>query len=102
MIDIQIYTPQSATKADREAIANFLFTHLEQYGDAKPDIMKAMDYSLSQEAGKGGFVLQASEDGKMLGAVVVNETGMKDYIPENILVYIAVHHEARGKGVAGL
>ncbi|MFT5917821.1 MAG: GNAT superfamily N-acetyltransferase [Flammeovirgaceae bacterium] len=99
MIDIQIYTPKSETKADREAIANFLFTHLEEYGDDKPDILKAMDYSLSSEPGKGGFVLTASEEGKMLGAVIVNETGMRDYIPENILVYIAVHHEARGKGV---
>ena len=24
---------------------------------------------------------------------------MKDYIPENILVYIAIHHKHRGKGI---
>ncbi|HAS45531.1 MAG TPA: GNAT family N-acetyltransferase, partial [Microscillaceae bacterium] len=30
-----------------------------------------------------------------------NETGMKDYIPENILVYIAVHQEYRGAGLGG-
>ena len=39
------------------------------------------------------------EDGKIIGAVVMNKTGMEGYIPENILVYIAVHEEARGKGV---
>ncbi|MBZ0243394.1 MAG: GNAT family N-acetyltransferase, partial [Bacteroidales bacterium] len=32
-------------------------------------------------------------------AVVVNRTGMEDYIPENILVYIAVDTSLRGKGI---
>lgn len=99
MIDISVFTPTSTDGYNQDAIADFLFTHLEQYGDARPDIIKAMEYSMSQEPGKGGFVVQAVEEGKMLGAVVVNETGMKDYIPENILVYIAVHHDTRGKGV---
>jgi GNAT superfamily N-acetyltransferase len=35
----------------------------------------------------------------MVGAVVVNETGMSGYIPENILVYIATHKDHRGKGI---
>jgi GNAT superfamily N-acetyltransferase len=35
----------------------------------------------------------------MVGAVVVNETGMDGYIPENILVYIATHRQQRGKGL---
>jgi len=30
---------------------------------------------------------------------VVNRTGMKDYIPENVLVYIATHKDHRGKGI---
>jgi ribosomal protein S18 acetylase RimI-like enzyme len=47
----------------------------------------------------GGFIVTAEEDGKMLGAVVMNKTGMKGYIPENILVYIAVHKDYRGKGL---
>jgi GNAT superfamily N-acetyltransferase len=29
----------------------------------------------------------------------MNKTGMKGYIPENILVYIAVHQDERGKGI---
>ena len=35
---------------------------------------------------------------EIMGATIVNKTGMADYIPENILVYIAVHENARGKG----
>ena len=34
-----------------------------------------------------------------MGAVVVNQTGMVDYIPENILVYIAIHNQHRGQGI---
>ena len=35
----------------------------------------------------------------MVGAVVVNKTGMQRYIPENILVYIATHNQYRGRGI---
>ncbi|WP_375559881.1 GNAT family N-acetyltransferase [Bernardetia sp. OM2101] len=86
-----------------ETINEFLFKHLEQYGDPKADIRKAMDYSLSKETGKGGYIFYAveNEEGKekIVGATVINETGMKDYIPENILVYIAVDGSQRGKGI---
>jgi hypothetical protein len=37
-------------------------------------------------------------ENEISGAVVVNQTGMKDYIPENILVYIATDKNHRGKG----
>ena len=35
---------------------------------------------------------------KIVGVVILNNTGMKDFIPENILVYIAVDGNHRGKG----
>ena len=41
----------------------------------------------------------AYDGGEIGGAVIVNETGMSEYIPENILVYIAVDKVHRGKGV---
>lgn len=41
----------------------------------------------------GGYV-----ENELVGAVVINKTGMEGYIPENILVYIAVNAEYRGKG----
>jgi ribosomal protein S18 acetylase RimI-like enzyme len=47
----------------------------------------------------GGFVLVAREENNILGSVVVNKTGMKGYIPENILVFIATHADHRGKGL---
>lgn len=83
-------------------ITQFLFTHLGKYGDPADDIRKAINYALSTEQGKGGRVLamrDEAKDNQIVGAVVLNETGMKDYIPENILVYIAVHEGYRGAGI---
>jgi ribosomal protein S18 acetylase RimI-like enzyme len=47
----------------------------------------------------GGSVLYIKDNGKIKGAVVMNKTKMKGYIPENTLVYIAVHKDLRGQGV---
>lgn len=103
-ISIKKLTPNSTFDTSLiETINEFLFKHLEQYGDPKADIRKAMEYSLSQETGKGGYIFYAveneGESDKIVGATVINETGMKDYIPENILVYIAVDGSQRGKGI---
>ena len=86
----------------RQQVAQFLFQHLEEYGDPITDIQSCLDYAES----RGGAVFTAWEDGEdgtsqLLGAVITNETGMSGFIPENILVYIAVDAAARGKGVGG-
>ncbi|MCH7409189.1 GNAT family N-acetyltransferase [Belliella sp. DSM 111904] len=88
-----------ATYLQKKEVADFLFTHLEQYGDPVNDIMKCLDYALDQAVDKGGFAVLARENNQIVGAVVVNKTGMSGYIPENILVYIAVDASQRGKGV---
>ncbi len=87
---------------EKKALVNFLFTNLQQYGDPVSDIEKAVDYALKEIPSFGGFILAAYLENEMLGVVVVNETGMKDYIPENILVYIATHENHRGKGIGKL
>jgi [ribosomal protein S18]-alanine N-acetyltransferase len=88
-----------ATYLQKKEVADFLYTHLEQYGDPHEHIMKCLDYALDQAVDKGGFVVLARENGNVVGAVVMNKTGMSGYIPENILVYIAVDASQRGKGV---
>lgn len=99
-LKIEISTPQkSLSSQKKESVSEFLYQHLEQYGDKKPDIQKAIDYAMDPMDSKGGFVVECFDDNKLVGAVTVNKTGMSGYIPENILVYIAVHNEARGKGV---
>lgn len=95
-MEITLTRPQDgATPSEKEEIAVFLEKHLDEFGDTRADILKCLDYAL----GRGGFVVLAREEREIKGAVVVNETGMQGYIPENILVYIAVHCDQRGKGL---
>lgn len=84
---------------EKEGVINFLFDNLQEYGDPKSDIEKCINYALKETTSFGGFVLVSYLENEISGVVVVNQTGMKDYIPENILVYIATHKNLRGKGI---
>ncbi|MDY0016541.1 MAG: GNAT family N-acetyltransferase [Candidatus Delongbacteria bacterium] len=100
MFEINIFDQVNLPDENEKiAVLDFLYENLENYGDPKADILKAMDYALKLSESFGGFILSGTEDGKVIGAVVVNRTGMKDYIPENVLVYIATHKDHRGKGI---
>lgn len=86
----------------KKEIVDFLHTHLDQYGDPAKDIEKALEYALSESPAQGGFVCLSYLDTEIAGAAVVLHTGMSDYIPENLLVYIATRKELRGKGLGQL
>ena len=94
----EIRKPEDFGELTKQQLVDFLFEHLDRFGDPKPDIEKSIDYALSQAEGKGGFLLAAYYENKLVGALVMNNTGMSGYIPENILVYIAVDASYRGKG----
>lgn len=94
----KLYTSALApTTKQMEATAQFLSRHLDQYGDPVPAIIKAIEYAVDPD--KGGLVLELLDGKEIIGAVVINATGMSDYIPENILVYIAVDNAYRGQGL---
>lgn len=99
MIDTNIYnTDNKPTAKEKSQIVNFLFTHLDQYGDKKEDIHKCLEYSMKKS--KGGLIITSSIEGTIVAAAIINRTGMDGYIPENILVYIATHCDYRGRGIA--
>jgi [ribosomal protein S18]-alanine N-acetyltransferase len=99
MLDFKIFnSSNSLTGQERMEIIDFLFTHLDKFRDTREAIGKAIAYSLGESPGPGGFVLRGKLGKEIAGAVVVNRTGMEGYIPENILVYIAVDEKFRGKG----
>ena len=83
----------------KNKIANFLHLNLDECADDLDSIRKCLDYALSPYRHQGGFVLLAIEKNDILGTVVVNHTNMEGYVPENLLVYIAVHHQHRKKGI---
>lgn len=95
-----VYNSNELLTAERKTnIIDFLHQHMDEYGDAKTDIEKAIDHSLRQSSTDGGFTMVLKVDGTTVGAAVVNDTGMSGYIPENILVYIAIDGAYRGKGM---
>ncbi len=99
MLDYKIFDSSNPlTGQEKSFIKDFLHTHLDQFGDTKEAIDKCIAYATNEIQSPGGFVLQGQHQGNTVGVVVVNKTGMEGYIPENILVYIAVDKKYRGKG----
>jgi len=102
MLEIkEIRKPEDFGDLTKEQFIDFLFEHLDQFGDPKKDIEKSIDYAFSTAEGKGGFLLAGYYEGELAGTLVMNNTGMSGYIPENILVYVAVDSKFRGKGFGG-
>ena len=90
---------ENPTPFGREDVANFLYNHLDEYRDEKKHILSCIGYAYGDKEGQDGFILVAHEDEQILGAVIINHTNMGGFIPEHILVYIAVHEDARGQGL---
>lgn len=96
----QTFNAQNLPQTElKQQLVDFLHNHLEQYGDTKSAISKAIDYSLGLNNSPGGFTILLKDNDILKGVVVVNQTGMGEYIPENILVYIATHRDYRGEGL---
>ncbi|MGM0739334.1 MAG: GNAT family N-acetyltransferase [Bacteroidota bacterium] len=102
-LTIEIITPENYKEASvtAEQIAGFLHSHLDRFRDPKDQIMQCLDCALGKIECRRGFILFTTEEdsGDILGAVVVLETGMSGYVPDNLLVYIAVDSKTRGRGI---
>ncbi|MFW6043289.1 MAG: hypothetical protein ACOCPW_02930 [Marinilabiliaceae bacterium] len=70
--------PSDKEKAE---MTDFLLTHLDQFGDPREDITKAIDYALKISNSFGGFVIKLTDNAKITGVVIINKTGMDGYIP---------------------
>jgi len=82
-----------------DSLADFLHMSLKPYDDPVDQVKSAIEYALSVDGSRGGFVLLAEADLNPVGALVMLRTGMGGYIPENILVYVAVDPSSRGSGL---
>jgi len=95
---LKINTENDFKDISKAEFIDFLFTHLDRFGDPKEDITKCLNYAFSDEKSEGGYALAAFYENKLVGALIMNKTGMGGYIPEWILVYVAVDASYRGKG----
>jgi hypothetical protein len=85
---------------DINRLTNFIYEHSGPYRDTKSAIKKSLLYANKDISGLGGFVFVLEHQNETQGALVVNKTGMNEYIPENILVYLAVNKKGIEKNIA--
>jgi len=85
----------------RDVLGEFLHESLKPYEDPYPVVLDGLDYALGDDPCKDGFVVLGHSDERLLGAVVMLRTGMSRYVPENLLLFIAVEPSSRGRGIGG-
>lgn len=59
----------------------------------KKDVIEALDYALKEKPSFGGFILAMKKDHAFIASIVVNNTGMQGYKPNNIFVYVTIHED---------
>lgn len=84
---------------DTGKLAVFLNSVMKPYEDTIPDIERGLTYALSDDIGRGGFIILALEGEQLNGAVVILNTGMSGYVPAHLLLFIAVSPELRNHGI---
>lgn len=84
-----------------DALVSFFHNKMKPYHDTPADVRRGLAYALSEEPGMGGFVVVASRGHEVLGGLTMLHTGMKGYIPENLLLFVAVDPVLRGQGIGG-
>ena len=85
---------------DINRLVLFIYEHSDDFRDRKSAIKKSLLYAMKEIAGLGGYVFLIETNDEILGVSVVNKTGMNEYIPENILVYLSVNKKYRKRGIA--
>ena len=86
---------------DPDRLAAFLHQALKPYEDTQADIRCALDYVLERKHHPRGFLALATDGaaGDLVGAAVVHFTPWSGYVPENLLLFIAVSPASRGRGI---
>ncbi len=82
-----------------DELAVFLYESLKPFEDPLDQVKQGITDALSADSPISNLIIIAHQDQQVIGAVVMLKTGMKGYIPENLLLYIAVNPSCRGKGL---
>ena len=94
------------TSLQKQDLINFLYVNFPNTENSKVKIRKTIDYALKERypsihlVSYGGLIVLAKRNSEIIGALVLNKTGMDDIFPENLLVYLATDIKFRNKGIA--
>ena len=81
---------------DSHKLAEFLHGSLKPFEDPVPEILSGIEYALSPNDHRGGFIALAREDGVLVGALVMLFTHMEGYVPPNLLLFGEASAALRG------
>lgn len=70
----------------KTALINFICNYQEDTNLTKLLITHLVDYALKEISSFGGFVVTEEAGDEILGIMVVNNTGMEGYMPNNLIV----------------
>jgi GNAT superfamily N-acetyltransferase len=87
------------TPLQKYSIVNFLHDNLEGDSVSKETIAEAIEYAVKDRPSFGGFILTMNDDDKLLGAVIVNDTGL-ELNTKSRIVYMAIEEKHRNNGIA--
>lgn len=83
---------------DMDRVVQFLNREMDSFSDSEGAILKAVQYAVKDRAGLGGYVFEMFDESETIGVAVVNRTGMEEYMPDNILVYLAIKSDRQKLG----
>lgn len=78
----------------RNKIVSFLYKNLGEYTDDRDSILESLLYV--ENSINGGCIFTAQNNEQIIGIAVVAKAGMQKFIPENILIHLAVDQNFRG------
>lgn len=84
---------------DRTELVDFFHQTMKPWEDTHGDISRGLEYVFSKDQGKGGFLVLAAEKRRICGALLMLNTGMGGFVPENLLLFVSVEPSQRGKGL---
>lgn len=80
-------------------LISFLHHKMKPYNDAIEDVKNGVEFALANEPYRNGFIAFAGYEERLIGTLVMLQTGMSGFIPGNILLFVAVDPTLRGKGI---
>jgi DNA-binding MarR family transcriptional regulator/ribosomal protein S18 acetylase RimI-like enzyme len=90
---------EGSTDLDIDRLVAFLHAEMQPYHDRPEDIRRGVVNALSGCPAPGGFILTANRGGGLVGALVMLATGMRGYVPEHLLLFVAVERSLRSRGI---
>ncbi len=97
----ELYTPFTGLSIlEKSKIINFLESNAENGHFSKCEITEAVECAMKERPSLGGFIITIKNDKELLGALVVNSTGMENLNPKHRLSLFAIARSHRHNGIA--